>query len=150
MIFLSSVFGYMVVVIIIKWTTYYENTHCAQSILTLFIDMFLNMGLVAEIEGCDMKKVELFPHQTGVEQFLLAIAFLSVPWMLLTKPLLLRSKHSNPHNSKNGTGANRYLLAEDSASNAEDDCPPSEPFDFAEEMIHQILVVVVSVVNTDR
>lgn len=43
-----SIFGYMVMLILIKWTTIYSDTSEAPSIVTYMIDMFLNLG---EIRG---------------------------------------------------------------------------------------------------
>jgi len=136
----------MVFVIFLKWSTFYHNTYCAPSILTLFIDMFLSMGAVNPPEGCE-SDFEMFPNQQSIQQGLLAIAAISVPWMLLAKPLLLKHKHSKParayvHHSTNddlGPGAHmdpETHLPEKQASHAHGG---HAEFDFVEEMVHQII-----------
>eukprot|EP00300_Choanocystis_sp_HF-7_P042215 c8983_g1_i2.p1 GENE.c8983_g1_i2~~c8983_g1_i2.p1 ORF type:complete len:838 (+),score=179.57 c8983_g1_i2:42-2555(+) len=87
---LSSIFGYLVVCIFVKWATSYASyTHCAPSVLTTLIDMFLKFGAVPAVdpqdEHCDFD--ELIPHQEIVQQGLLLIAFVSVPWMMFVEPL---------------------------------------------------------------
>ena len=43
---LLSIFGYMVMLILIKWCTLYSDTSGAPSIVTYMIDMFLNLGTI--------------------------------------------------------------------------------------------------------
>jgi V-type H+-transporting ATPase subunit a len=79
-IFLTSLFGYMVLLIVIKWCTRYQNTASAPLILTIMINMFM-----LKHEDGDT----LFSGQRGFQYFLLTIALLSVPVMLIAKPYCL-------------------------------------------------------------
>eukprot|EP00299_Pterocystis_sp_00344_P011937 c5651_g1_i1.p1 GENE.c5651_g1_i1~~c5651_g1_i1.p1 ORF type:complete len:825 (+),score=219.03 c5651_g1_i1:125-2476(+) len=124
MLFLGSIFGYLVIMIFAKWGTHYENTHCAPSVLTTLIDMFLDSGNVNKADpSCDI--VGFFPGQADLQRFLLSIAFITVPWMLFAKPLLLARKHRKQYAHFEGEVAHGL--------------PQQHEFDFAEEMIHQMI-----------
>ena len=43
---LWAIFGYMIMLILIKWLTFYSDTSDAPSIITYMIDMFLNFGAI--------------------------------------------------------------------------------------------------------
>ncbi|XP_044296433.1 V-type proton ATPase 116 kDa subunit a2 isoform X2 [Varanus komodoensis] len=80
-VFMLSIFGYLVFMIIFKWLTCSaQNSKIAPSILIQFINMFLFPG-----SGTD----DFFTGQKVVQQFLLAVAVLSVPVLLFGKPLYL-------------------------------------------------------------
>ncbi|CAO2603210.1 V-type proton ATPase 116 kDa subunit a 4 [Lemmus lemmus] len=86
MIFMLSLFGYLVFMIIFKWCRYDAHTsQKAPSILIHFISMFL-------FDYSDAN-APLYSHQQEVQTFFVIIALVSVPWMLLIKPFLLRAKH---------------------------------------------------------
>jgi V-type H+-transporting ATPase subunit a len=131
-LFMSSVFGYMVMCMFIKWSTPYRNTHCAPSILATFIDMFLQGGTVTSIDDVCADQAAFFTGQETIQRVLLVVAFLSVPWMLFTKPLLLKKKHEKnayqkAHHSE--TGEDEFHAAGHGHGD----------FDFTEEMVHQII-----------
>ncbi|KAK0397677.1 hypothetical protein QR680_002214 [Steinernema hermaphroditum] len=111
-IFLSSIFGYLCVQIIVKWiffsvepTTvfgnFYPGSYCAPSLLIGLINMIMVKprpeGFVEhlngtqdgsnyqELHGCYLNK--WYPNQAAIEIYLLAIALTCVPVMLLGKPL---------------------------------------------------------------
>ncbi|XP_034375016.1 V-type proton ATPase 116 kDa subunit a 4 [Arvicanthis niloticus] len=87
MIFMLSLFGYLVFMIIFKWCQYDAHTsRKAPSILIHFIGMFL-------FDYDDSSNAFLYGHQQEVQTFLVIIALVSVPWMLLIKPFVLRAKH---------------------------------------------------------
>jgi len=82
MLFMTSIFGYMCLLIIIKWCTDWSNyTQEAPGLLNMMIDMFLTPFHVKE---------PLYSGQATVQNILVIIAFVAVPWMLLPKPLLLK------------------------------------------------------------
>ncbi|ERE86773.1 V-type proton ATPase 116 kDa subunit a isoform X1 [Cricetulus griseus] len=86
MIFMLSLFGYLVFMIIFKWCRYDAHTsQKAPSILIHFISMFLF--------DYDDSNAPLYSHQQEVQTFFVIIALASVPWMLLIKPFILRAKH---------------------------------------------------------
>lgn len=87
MIFMLSLFGYLVFMIIFKWCRYDAHTsQKAPSILIHFIGMFL-------FDYDDSSNAPLYGHQQEVQTFFVIIALVSVPWMLLIKPFILRAKH---------------------------------------------------------
>jgi V-type H+-transporting ATPase subunit a len=84
---LTVLFGYMNLLIIVKWCTAYPDTSLAPSIITTMIDMFLGMGGVEETA-----LIYSTTTQEIIQMFILLIAFISVPTMLFVKPLILSSE----------------------------------------------------------
>ena len=86
MLFFQSIFGYLVVTILYKWSVDWSKTDASPpSLLNMLIFMFLSPGTVTE---------KLYSHQGGVQVFLLLLAVIQVPTMLLLKPLWLRWEHN--------------------------------------------------------
>ncbi|XP_054032683.1 V-type proton ATPase 116 kDa subunit a 1 isoform X2 [Dryobates pubescens] len=87
MIFMSSLFGYLVILIFYKWTAYDAHTSKdAPSLLIHFINMFL-------FSYSDRSIKMLYSGQKGLQCFLVVVALLCVPWMLVAKPLVLRRQY---------------------------------------------------------
>ncbi|XP_051496505.1 V-type proton ATPase 116 kDa subunit a 1 isoform X1 [Apus apus] len=87
MIFMSSLFGYLVILIFYKWTAYDAHTSKeAPSLLIHFINMFL-------FSYSDTSIKMLYKGQQGFQCFLVVVALLCVPWMLVAKPLVLRHQY---------------------------------------------------------
>ncbi|XP_049635017.1 V-type proton ATPase 116 kDa subunit a 1 isoform X3 [Suncus etruscus] len=87
MIFMTSLFGYLVILIFFKWTAY--DVHLSKDAPSLLIH-FINMFLFSyEDTGVPM----LYSGQKGIQCFLVVVALLCVPWMLLCKPLILRHQY---------------------------------------------------------
>ncbi|XP_003420265.1 V-type proton ATPase 116 kDa subunit a 4 [Loxodonta africana] len=87
MIFILCLFGYLVFMIIFKWCQF--DVHVSQdapSILIHFINMFL-------FNYDDRANRPLYKHQQEVQSFFVVMALISVPWMLLIKPFILRANH---------------------------------------------------------
>ncbi|XP_042643010.1 V-type proton ATPase 116 kDa subunit a1 isoform X3 [Tyto alba] len=86
-IFMSSLFGYLVILIFYKWTAYDAYTSKdAPSLLIHFINMFL-------FSYSDTSNKMLYKGQQGLQCFLVVVALLCVPWMLVAKPLVLRHQY---------------------------------------------------------
>uniref|UniRef100_A0A8C7LGQ0 V-type proton ATPase subunit a n=1 Tax=Oncorhynchus kisutch TaxID=8019 RepID=A0A8C7LGQ0_ONCKI len=84
-LFLMCLFGYLVFMIIYKWLAFgARDSRLAPSILIHFINMFL-------MQGGD--NTPLYPGQTGLQVFLVVVALLSVPVLLLGKPVYLYWLH---------------------------------------------------------
>ncbi|XP_058117624.1 V-type proton ATPase 116 kDa subunit a 1 isoform X7 [Anopheles ziemanni] len=91
-IFLVFLFFYMTLLMFIKWVKYSASSEtvefsagCAPSILITFINMVL---FKAPEEGGDCSPY-MFAGQAGLQKFLVVVALLCVPWMLLAKPILI-------------------------------------------------------------
>ncbi|XP_015272703.1 PREDICTED: V-type proton ATPase 116 kDa subunit a isoform 4, partial [Gekko japonicus] len=105
MLFILSLFGYLVFMIIFKWCQYdVRDAQTAPSILIHFINMFL-------FSYNDETNQPLYKHQQEVQTFLVIVALISIPWMLLIKPFILRANHQkaqrmlvSPEMSESPTG----------------------------------------------
>uniref|UniRef100_A0A673WPF9 V-type proton ATPase subunit a n=1 Tax=Salmo trutta TaxID=8032 RepID=A0A673WPF9_SALTR len=85
LLFLLCLFGYLVFMILYKWLAFgARDSRLAPSILIHFINMFL-------MQGGD--NTPLYPGQTGLQVFLVVVALLSVPVLLLGKPVYLYWLH---------------------------------------------------------
>eukprot|EP00735_Rhodelphis_limneticus_P009068 TRINITY_DN2518_c0_g1::TRINITY_DN2518_c0_g1_i1::g.19327::m.19327 TRINITY_DN2518_c0_g1::TRINITY_DN2518_c0_g1_i1::g.19327 ORF type:complete len:821 (-),score=262.11,sp/Q9SJT7/VHAA2_ARATH/45.57/0.0,V_ATPase_I/PF01496.14/3.8e-259,Vps5/PF09325.5/0.0081,Vps5/PF09325.5/2.8,DUF2216/PF10226.4/0.052,DUF106/PF01956.11/0.49,MutS_III/PF05192.13/1.8e+02,MutS_III/PF05192.13/2.4,CHASE3/PF05227.8/87,CHASE3/PF05227.8/1.8,Sec34/PF04136.10/0.36,Sec34/PF04136.10/3.2e+03,TMPIT/PF07851.8/2e+02,TMPIT/PF07851.8/0.38 TRI len=124
-LFLQSIFGYLCIMIFIKWgTNYYEkedydpnDTDCyAPDIKQVLIDMFMSPG------SWNDDYDRLYSGQETVQVFLVLIAVICMPWMLLCKPLILRYQHASGFKTIGGHGGH-----------------DEEEFDFGEVMVHQMI-----------
>ncbi|KAI4195991.1 MAG: hypothetical protein LQ348_002375 [Seirophora lacunosa] len=145
MIFLNALFGYLCILIIAKWISgsYADLYH-------IMIYMFLQPGNVdcsSTVDGvttatCPRNK--MYAGQAGFQVFLLLIAFLAVPWMLIPKPYILKKRHEarmaqtqhygrvSPHDEDSETPNQRLT----SAAHEHDE---HEEFDFGEILVHQMI-----------
>uniref|UniRef100_A0A3Q3X878 V-type proton ATPase subunit a n=1 Tax=Mola mola TaxID=94237 RepID=A0A3Q3X878_MOLML len=86
-IFMSSLFGYLVILIFYKWISYDASTSKdAPSLLIAFINMFL-------FNYNDPTNKPLYRGQSGLQIFLVLIALACVPCMLVVKTLVLRRQY---------------------------------------------------------
>ena len=96
--FFLCLFGYLILMIFIKWTLYGANhngqysEHCAPNLLITFINMVLfkkaevDEKLVAcRVDGFNYD-IYMFPGQAGLQKFLIVYGLLMVPIMLFGKP----------------------------------------------------------------
>uniref|UniRef100_A0A8C3G6E8 V-type proton ATPase subunit a n=1 Tax=Cyclopterus lumpus TaxID=8103 RepID=A0A8C3G6E8_CYCLU len=119
LLFLLCLFGYLVFMIIYKWLAFdARSSSAAPSILIHFINMFV-------MQGKDI--TPLFPGQVGLQIFLVVIALLSVPVMLLGKPLYLYWLY------RGGKGLRRRRRVR---RVSEDD---NSTFDFADVLLYQAI-----------
>lgn len=161
MFYLCGIFGYLVVTMFIKWSIDWncQGGICRQppSLTNLLIAMFLQPGSVAPED-------KLYAGQSGIQTILLFLAVISIPWMLLLKPYLLKKEHQRNHNPASAhllmrpavEGESRPLTAptpEGSELGANDSAAHSvvgghgggghgehgEEFDFSEIFVHQVI-----------
>ncbi|XP_021496819.2 V-type proton ATPase 116 kDa subunit a 1 isoform X4 [Meriones unguiculatus] len=146
-IFMSSLFGYLVILIFYKWTAY--DAHSSKNAPSLLIH-FINMFLFSYPESGNAM---LYSGQKGIQCFLIVVAMLCVPWMLLFKPLILRhqylrKKHLGTLNfggirvGNGPTEEDAEIIQHDQLStHSEDAEEPTEDevFDFADAMVHQAI-----------
>lgn len=93
MIFMNATFGYLVLLILIKWATNWDSPECnadpncvPPDLKTVLIGMFMAPGDVPAAG-------RLYEGQALVQVILLLAAVVAVPWMLIPKPLILKAKH---------------------------------------------------------
>ncbi|XP_069682328.1 V-type proton ATPase 116 kDa subunit a 1-like [Periplaneta americana] len=90
LLFMSSIFLYMIFLIFFKWSAYgphkpfQKGIHCSPSILTTLILMVLNQDPRAKGTHCHPY---MFRYQKYIQRSLLIMAFVCVPWLLLFKPI---------------------------------------------------------------
>ena len=98
MLFLLCLFGWLCMLCLLKWSMYSASSddprygsHCAPSLLLIFINMFLLKDMDAEVEPEDdgVCYGYLFDGQRELQYGLLALGVLCIPWMLLVKPILI-------------------------------------------------------------
>ena len=112
LLFLMSIFGYMDFLIIVKWFKTWPDPSKAPMILNVLIQMFL------QPTKPDPINLNLLGNgQTSLQIILILVAALSVPVMLLPKPLLLRRDAMRGHH----------------------DPEHGDHFEFGEVFIHQLI-----------
>lgn len=138
MIFLNSLFGYLSLLIIIKWCTGSQA-----DLYHVMIYMFLS-------PTDDLGENQLFWGQRPLQILLLLAALVAVPWMLFPKPFILKKLHSERFQGRS------YGILHNSEVDLDSE-PDSarqhhEEFNFSEvfvhQMIHSIEFVLGAVSNT--
>jgi len=143
MIFLQSIFGYLVVCILYKWSVDWSKaTTQPPSLLNMLINMFLEPGTVAP-------ELQLYPGQGFVQFILLLLAAICVPWLLITKPYLvwkdMKRTHAQGYSglADAPSGVPDDILEAEEEGNGraviEDANDEEEHHDFGEVVIHQII-----------
>ncbi|KID91392.1 vacuolar ATP synthase 98 kDa subunit [Metarhizium guizhouense ARSEF 977] len=158
MIFFQSIFGYLVVCIIYKWTVDWTNNDPniggqPPGLLNMLIYMFLQPGKL---------DIPLYKGQATVQIILLLLAFVQVPVLLFLKPFYLRWEHNRARaKGYRGIGETSRVSALDGDDendglvnghgNSFDDDGEGvamisqnineehEEFEFGEVMIHQVI-----------
>nr|XP_060636962.1 V-type proton ATPase 116 kDa subunit a 1 isoform X6 [Anolis sagrei ordinatus] len=145
-IFMSSLFGYLVILIFYKWTAY--NAAISMDAPSLLIH-FINMCLFTYDKNDKM----LYRGQKGLQCFLVVVALLCVPWMLVAKPLILRQqylrrKHLGTLNfggirvGNGPTEEDAEIIQHDQLSTHSDEGEEpavEEVFDFGDTVVHQAI-----------
>ncbi|KAG1970828.1 V-type proton ATPase 116 kDa subunit a2 isoform X2 [Pimephales promelas] len=140
LLFLLCLFGYLVFMIFYKWLAFsVQDSRLAPSILIHFIDMFLMQGNAS---------TPLYPGQMGLQVFLVVVALLSVPVLLLGKPLYLYWLHHGGKRLGVHRGYERVRrvseedlspsVVHDEEDGLSDSGKPQE-FDFGDVFLHQAI-----------
>ncbi|XP_044488585.1 V-type proton ATPase subunit a3-like [Mangifera indica] len=125
-IFLNSLFGYLSLLIIVKWCT-----GSRADLYHIMIYMFLS-------PTDELGENQLFPGQKTAQLVLLLLALVSVPWMLLPKPFLLKKQHEERHQ-----GESYPLLIQTTDDSLQPEANHNshghEEFEFSEVFVHQLI-----------
>ncbi|XP_054717474.1 V-type proton ATPase 116 kDa subunit a 1-like [Uloborus diversus] len=111
-IFMSCIFGYLVILIFAKWVMYtWQQAYCAPSLLISLINMFL-MKYADEDEYKKPEFCYLAPMYGGqqvLQTILVVVAFLCVPWMLVPKPIMIHLRNKRLSSSSSDDHDNKGL-----------------------------------------
>ncbi|XP_020588439.1 V-type proton ATPase subunit a1-like [Phalaenopsis equestris] len=138
MIFLNCLFGYLALLIVVKWCTG-SKADLYHVMIYMFLSPTENLG-----------DNQLFWGQKILQILLLLMAIVAVPWMLFPKPFILRKLHMERFQGRT-YGILRTSDADldvelESAQNHHNDFNFSEIF--VHQMIHSIEFVLGAVSNT--
>jgi len=131
LLFMVSIFGYLCFLILLKWLLQWDQVlendpndvgREIPSLLSLLVNMFLSPN---SLNGESIQD-RIWPSQMYIQMFLLLLALVCVPWMLIPKPYFLKKDHEKKRGYEG--------LAEESEEREEE-----EPFEFEEILIHQVI-----------
>ncbi|KAL7060085.1 hypothetical protein AAHC03_09256 [Spirometra sp. Aus1] len=147
LVFLCSIFGYLVAMIFYKWGAYTAMEAAkAPSLLLMLINMFRFNYEVKDSPGDPF-----YAGQPGIQSFLVVLAVACIPWMLLSKPLLLRHQAKTastappprpppPKLTSEDGGATNNVNSKESADNAAaGSAAHSDEFNFNECLVYQAI-----------
>ena len=149
MLMMLSFFGYMVFIIIYKWMFISDPERAPMLIRTL-------INMVLAFNDDIPENEQLFPHQKPIQQTLLVIYAICIPWMFLPKPYLVWRKHKAEAEKKKQP-VNGYQNLDDKKSNPDtldnsSSSAPSQPpvpddddeedFSIAEVVVNQMIETI--------
>ncbi|KAG8387735.1 hypothetical protein BUALT_Bualt02G0052300 [Buddleja alternifolia] len=138
-IFLNSLFGYLSLLIIMKWCTG-SQADLYHVMIYMFLSPFEDLG-----------ENQLFRGQGVLQVILLLLAVIAVPWMLFPKPFILKKLHTERFQGRTyGILGTSDMYNDEEPRSARQ--PHHEEFNFSEvfvhQMIHSIEFVLGAVSNT--
>jgi len=139
MVFMICFFGFMDYMILYKWVTAMDNPPS-------IINSLIAMGMWGE-DSAPM-------FGMGLPRLLMSLSMLTVPWMLIPKPLILHMRTKAAHHGPGGTGAaghNREMepLHEMGGTAKADDGEEEEEHHSLDEIvIHQVIETIEYVLGT--
>lgn len=168
-LFLMCIFGWLVFLLFYKWCYHYDEPNHAPSLLITLINMFLEFAKSPSVDpDADYQDNEysVFSASPGAadaqkyfQTFLVILAVICIPWMLLIKPFYLLIKHKRRVKRLQSGGYDRTICVTSDGEDADaeeregiikheeegggasavgsQEERPQEQFEFAEVMIHQ-------------
>merc|ERR1719499_1305234 len=138
LIFMVGFFNYMQFIIIFKWTKDWVGKPCP-GLITFLVDMVLHPGEITE----ENQLFEDGDLQATIQVAFLIAMFISVPWMLFMKPLVLRQRIKAREARQALHGDEQQLVEEDHGHE-------DEGFGaiMIEQVIHTIEYVLGTISNT--
>uniref|UniRef100_A0AAQ5Y787 V-type proton ATPase subunit a n=1 Tax=Amphiprion ocellaris TaxID=80972 RepID=A0AAQ5Y787_AMPOC len=134
-IFMASLFGYLVILIFFKWVSYdARSSRDAPSLLIAFINMFL-------FNYDDPSVKPLYRGQMGLQIFLVIIALACVPCMLIVKTLVLRRQYLWRKVGNGPTEDEAEIIQHDQLSQHSEEEPEVKEteFNFGDMAVHQAI-----------
>ncbi|XP_015079823.1 V-type proton ATPase subunit a1-like [Solanum pennellii] len=137
-IFLNSLFGYLSLLVVVKWCTG-SQADLYHVMIYMFLSPFEALG-----------ENRLFWGQSVLQVILLLLALIAVPWMLFPKPFILKKLHMERFQGRTyGILGTSEMGIDDQPDSARE---RTEEFNFSEvfvhQMIHSIEFVLGAVSNT--
>lgn len=159
MIFLNSIFTYLVLTIFGKWIFWPSSeSSCAPSLLINLINIFMMVAPEKCVATPTFKGTPtyLFPGQATLQKLLLFMALTAIPWLLCVKPYFLIKKHkkrmarhysnfggihvSNSDSDRVNIVDHDYLDETDSQTEMRNDKPaPLPEFNLEEIVVFQVI-----------
>lgn len=137
LLFMQGIFGYLSLCIVYKWTVdWFAVSKQPPGLLNMLISMFLSPGEVAE---------PLYDGQATIQLYLVLMALVCVPWLILVKPLYLKrqmDKAAKEHAYERLSDSDSPLtIGEEETEEHEEHEEEDEHDDhnFGDIMIHQII-----------
>ena len=107
-IFMTILFVYMIVLIFIKWSTFYEDTSKAPSIISQLINIVIKGGSVDNLPLWGTCEEGKKCTEEKFHNFILAFAVILIPIMILPKPFLDYLKYKKEKDMKIFQALNRH------------------------------------------
>lgn len=132
-LFLFSMFGYLAILIMVKWVSGTTDAPMTADLYHVMIYMFLSPGNVDCFDsttgkaGCPENL--MYEGQGGMQLFLVLVVLVCLPWMLLPKPLILRQRHQEK------IAAGFVAISDDD----DVDHGHDHEFNFGDTMVHQMI-----------
>merc|ERR1719499_614662 len=143
LIFMIGFFNYMQFIIIFKWTKDWVGKPCP-GLITLLVDMVLHPGEITE----ENQLFEDKDLQATIQMAFLAGMFISVPWMLFMKPLVLRQRIKAREAQQAAHGDEQHLVEEDHGHGGHGHEDETFGAIMIEQVIHTIEYVLGTISNT--
>lgn len=107
-VFMSLLFGYMLLMIFIKWATDWSNNSAnAPSIISMLMNIFLKGGSVDEKPLFNLANPAF---QESLQFYFFIIALICLPILLLPKPFITYFNHKKEHNRKKSLNSSLKII----------------------------------------